>query len=146
MLAQNFKTPAELGIKDAEFMALAKLCGMLERGELEHVEIKDQTAFYDMKLPIPTEPTTGFNMGNIYLVDDCKTAACIAGSCDLFFGTKFAPDGDSNDDWPSKLRELFCPPGMDDEEWGSITVAQAACALRSYLTTGEPRWDEALAS
>jgi hypothetical protein len=29
---------------------------------------------------------------------------------------------------------------------GDITPAQAAVALRNYLTEGEPRWEEALAA
>jgi hypothetical protein len=34
MLAQNFKTAAELDLSDAEIKALVKVLGILERGEL----------------------------------------------------------------------------------------------------------------
>lgn len=32
MLAQNFKTPADLDLSDKEFASLVKVLGMLERG------------------------------------------------------------------------------------------------------------------
>lgn len=35
MLAQNFKTAADLDLADAEFEALVKVLGMLERGEIK---------------------------------------------------------------------------------------------------------------
>jgi hypothetical protein len=39
MLAQNFKTPAALGISDAEFEALVKALGMLEREEIKEATL-----------------------------------------------------------------------------------------------------------
>lgn len=39
MLAQNFKTPADLGITDVEFDALYKVLGILERSEVPHVPV-----------------------------------------------------------------------------------------------------------
>lgn len=35
MLAQNFKTPADLDLPNPEFEALVKVLGMLERGEIK---------------------------------------------------------------------------------------------------------------
>lgn len=42
----------------------------------------------------------------------------------------------------SDLYDLFEVSGHDPRD---ITPAQAAHALSNYLTTGKPRWDEALA-
>lgn len=124
MLAQNLKTPADLGITDAEFDALAKVLGMLERGELTHTDKR-----------APTVPN-GFNMGVVKTKTDCGTVCCIYGwACTLC-------------DWHTSISHdlftVFCPPNIG--KYSAITPAQAAIALRSYLTHGDPRWDEALAS
>lgn len=124
MLAQNFMTPADLGITDILFESLVKVLGMLERGELKHTPVT---------MPIPN----GFNMADRWIHDDCGTACCIMGWCDLVARKQLS--------WPISnhaLADLFCP----DMCWaGHHTPAQAAIALRNYLTHGEPRWAEALA-
>jgi hypothetical protein len=143
MLAQNFKTAAELGISDDDFRGLAHVLGMLERDEVKHVPIQDK--FYrNNKLPVPTKDFL-FNMDNLYTVAACGTAACIAGTADLFCGTNFTEGGK----WlrgglPTALEELFCPSACEVSAWPKITVAQAATATRNFLTCGEPRWSEIL--
>lgn len=127
MLAQNFKTPADLGITAAEFDALVKVLGMLERGELTHDH-------WDC----PSVPN-GFSMIEYITETQCGTVACIAGWADKIADTTFASRHLFN--LPRALDELFSGPTR-----GDASPSQAAIALRNYLTHGEPRWDEALAS
>lgn len=67
MLAQNFRTAADLGISDAELGALITVLGMLERGELVYAPHNNST--------VPN----GFNMGSVDHQTDCGTVACICG-------------------------------------------------------------------
>lgn len=144
MLAQNFKSPADLRITAAEFGGLIQVLGMLERDEVKHVPVED-TMFKNGDLPVLTKDFL-FNMDNIYTVAACGTAACIAGTSDLFCGTKFmAEDFCLRDNLPEQLLQLFCPNTYGNVRWADITTEQAATALRNYLTNGEPRWEEVLA-
>lgn len=126
MLAQNFKTPADLKITDAEFDALAKVLGMLERDELQHVK------------PLQNVPN-GFNMADWHYKQHCGSACCIGGWVQRLFKIDLAPCGGKT----PALDRLFYPhqPGT---RLSQITTAQAAVAVRNYLTHGEPRWEEAL--
>lgn len=122
MLAQSFKTPADLRITDAEFSSLLWVLGMLERGELVHdFEL-------DAKMP------NGFNMATVMSKKSCGSVGCIYGWARTLavWSTTVTSHYD--------LMALFCP-----SKQRSITPEQAAIALRSYLTTGKPRWAEALA-
>lgn len=128
MLAQNFKTAKELGLADVEVEALVTVLRMLERGDITPEE---------------------FHMGHFQ--QECKTPACICGwahhvSRGRAFPELASPYG------PiilyrrlnSSISELF----RLTEARGSgseITPAQAAVALRNYLTHGEPRWADAMA-
>lgn len=143
MLAQNFKTAADLGISDLWFEGLVKMLGMMERGEVRHVPTIDN--YFDRRRGTPQKFYALFNMANIWTrtKGNCGTAGCIAGNCDVLFKTRFAPNGVLDDNIPENLMALFCP-NIPEEQWGDITVEQSASALRSYLTTGEPRWAEAL--
>lgn len=148
MLAQNFKTAADLRISDAEWNALRGVLAMLERGELQHAVI-DYNKVYERK---PRNPNKMFNMGLAFAHTRCGTAACIAGSCDLFFDTNFTRFHEGfggniiSKGRTAALMDLFCPVEIDANDWDNISVEQAATALRSYLTTGEANWAEALAS
>lgn len=135
MLAQNFKTAADLGISNTNLEALIKVLGMLERGELQHTP--DPETF---------EGSDGFNMADYNFSDTnaCGTVHCIAGWCDRLFKTDFVglhmispPEG-----LPHSLNDLFS--GAPGKNWNT-TAGQAAVALRSYLTTGDPNWAEAFA-
>lgn len=139
MLAQNFKTPADLGIKDAEFEALAKVLGMLELCEIKPY-CEDQPY-----------PPTGFffYMASFGTTTECGTVGCIAGFARAITNNRVFPwaNDDNRVDQPHiplALQALFYPPMS--KPWGDITPSEAAIALRSYLTHGEPRWDEALAA
>lgn len=119
MLAQNFMTPAELGLDDAEFRALVKVLGMLERKEI---------------------PEKKFDM-DIVGKPDCGTPGCILGwAATVGFTGRLLARLQGNE----KVVKLFLP-GQDDcfEAYQSNT-SQAALALRSFLTTGEPRWAQAM--
>ena len=48
-------------------------------------------------------------------------------------------------DMPRSLRDLFGYGGRATDPVYAASPSQAAIALRSYLTQGEPRWAEALA-
>ena len=135
MLAQNFKTPADLGIEDVEFDALVKVLGALERGDLKFVNAEARAV------------GDAFNMGPYLSVESCGTVGCIAGWAHILSGCKafswvrvpslieIGPD----------LFELFHVSGVMPEVRVNIQPAQAAIALRNYLTTGRPNWEEALA-
>lgn len=120
MLAQNFKTPTDLGLSDAEFESLLKVLGAMERGEIKPHQ---------------------FNME--YWESPCRTAHCIGGWADHMSA------GDVFDNLPTPaINELFYPEcyqvGTVLVSGFKATTVQAASALRNYLTTGEPNWAEAL--
>lgn len=112
MLAQNFKTPTDLDISDAEFDALRKVLGMLERGEIAERQ---------------------FDMRHIH--HDCGSPARICGWA-LHVSNNYRLFGSV---WPQRLADLL-------RTRTGVNTSQAAIALRNYLTHGEPRWNEALAS
>jgi hypothetical protein len=127
VLAQHFKTATELGLADVEAEALITVLRMLERGDIAREE---------------------FHMGHFQR--ECKTPACICGwayhvsrgrafselSCRYGPMLLYRRLGDS-------ARALFRFTETRGSG-GDITPAQAAIALRNYLTLGEPRWVEAV--
>jgi hypothetical protein len=128
MLAQNFLDPEVLGISPAAQAALIKVLGMLERGELHHCRRGD-----DIK-------PNGFNLANHRVELACGTVACIAGWADIVARPRrlnlLRQAAKS-----TALADLFAP---DDFSWHAITPEQAACALRNYLTLGEPLWQDVI--
>jgi hypothetical protein len=124
MLARTYKTAKELRISKKRYAALLDVLDLLDNGALRHVPIDTDFAI------------CGFNMEN-YVGDRCDTVHCIAGWCDWLHDTKFAEYMDKPH--PFELELLFY---VDDdcEDRTKITVAQAAAALRNYLTLGEPLW------
>jgi hypothetical protein len=132
MLAQNFKTPADLGITDKQFDALTKVLGMLEREELRHAPKPD----FDGCNFNGSKFTGRFNMGAWRHDDGCGTVCCIGGSAELVGDVRF------HSATPA-LNKLFYPT---NRELSKILPHEAAIALRNYLTHGEPRWSEALAA
>lgn len=144
MLAQNFKTAESLGLLDAEFEALIKVLGMLEREEIPYSAPGDHMRNIDFGYGRPS----GFNMYHFASDTDCGTVCCICGWAE-FVGRlepkslvmkRFRTPG---------LEELFDPPAVRDLPRGhhikDINPSQAAIALRNYLTFGEARWADALA-
>lgn len=133
MLAQNFKTPADLSLSDVDFEALIKVLGALERGDVE----------YKMPLSRPDAPN-GFNMGPYINEQECGTTACIAGWAFILSGrTAFTWVG--NRACPNNNRQFFELLHFTAGDRREIRPPQAAIALRNYLTHGDARWSEALA-
>lgn len=134
MLAQNFKTAADLGITDVQKDALAKVLVLLETGKLKHVEVNEEE-------DLEERPTfcENFNMRFWAVPSNCGTAACIGGTAELIAGVQF-------NGWTANpgLAELFWPSSMKRAAIHRITTEQASTALRSYLTTGAARWDLAI--
>lgn len=139
MLAQNFMTAAELNITNIELRSLIGVLGMLERGELVHRRDPFEVEVYG---------SNEFNMG-MTVDSNCGTIGCIAGWAYYLSGGKAFPEiVDSGNDWnrdSGKLRDLF-GIGKSTCFLDRITPVEAACALRSYLSTGFARWDLARAS
>ncbi len=138
MLANNFMTPTALGISDAEFDALLKVLGMLERGEISDGQ---------------------FNMRRVQ--HPCRTPACLCGWANHVSGgrafplheqprrTMFGGAGGYGPRWtelPRQLLQLFGYGGRPTDPVYLANPSQAAIALRNFLTYGEPRWAEALAA
>lgn len=134
MLAQNFKTAEELGLTEPQLDALRKTLVLLETGKLTHAKRITGPA------PVSKDFSALFNMVWWANAHPCGTVACIGGTAELIGGVCFG-DYLLN----KALHELFEPRELKCD-WGEITPAQAATALRSYLTTGSANWSEALAS
>lgn len=135
MLAQYFLAAEALGITEAEHDALVRVLGMLERGEISYHE----PLWGDMT---PGENFIGFNMSRFYDRTECGTVACIGGWAEYVGKLPHKALVMKRRDIPALMR-LFepCCCGSD-----RIRPSQAALALRNYLTLGEPRWNEVLAS
>jgi hypothetical protein len=148
MLAQNFKSAAELGLSEKQFDALVKTLKLMETDQLRHVEVSFgrgcsvghvvglDGVHYGSSGDRGTKFSGLFNMTIWNEAADCGTVACIGGTAcliageDVFFAS---PD-------TSELSILFYPP--NDLNYNDISTEEAARALRSYLTTGEARWEE----
>jgi hypothetical protein len=132
MLAQNFQTPAALGLTDARHRALVLTLNALERGELCHEPFGPD----DIK---PGENFTGhFNMAMWNKECSCNTVCCIAGTAELLGGLEVWDFESSINQNPGLFNLLYacdCKTPLSQ-----ITPAQAAITLRSYLTTGNSGW------
>ena len=127
MLAQHFKTAQELGLSDVELGALITVLRMLERGDIAAAD---------------------FHMG--IFRHECRTPACICGWAHHITSGRAFPELTAQCGplllyrrSSKALTELFRLTAARGSG-GEITTAQAAIALRNYLTHGEPRWDEAM--
>ena len=129
MLAQSFMTHTELGVTAEEHTALIAVLGMLERGELVH----DQRDSRGCHLQIPH----GFSMA--FAGTSCGTTACIGGWAAALMGINQSDY--VNGRHSRGLRNLYWPGKIG---WDAAP-AQAAFALRSFLSTGKPNWAEAMA-
>jgi len=140
MLAQSFKSAADLKITEPQLSALQKTLVLLETGKVEHVPS------YKITSDMPKDQRKFSGLFNMKMWagadDDCGTVCCIGGTAELIgnikFGTGFGMGLPT-----AELSTLFYPPFFH-EKWESITPSQAARALRSYLTTGDPMWGEAV--
>jgi hypothetical protein len=138
MLAQNFMSPTDLGLNDRQFDALVKTLKLLETNKLRHAmapayrfEIWPEECGFDGL----------FNMETWISGSACGTVACIGGTACLLAGDDLLFHGEKSE---GDTEALFFPPYYVKRS--KITTEQAARALRSYLTTGDPKWTEAVAS
>lgn len=134
MLASSFLSADHLGLSPLQHEALIHVLGVLERGELRHVVDYDEAAGGDV---------VGFTMGTFA----CGSVHCIGGWADRLYGTNFAGLSllkDYEDRRWFALYALFYGDPDAAVELDDVTVAQAAEALRNYLTTGSARWLEVL--
>jgi hypothetical protein len=139
MLMQNFKSAADLEITEQQKDALAKTLVLLETAKLEHIPDRNDL---DVDFDAEAEFSGKFNMNSwSHTYKKCGTVCCIGGTAELIGGVDFE-DATKHG---TPLYNLFYPDAGDDLDWDRITIAQAAAALRSYLTTGDARWDLALA-
>jgi hypothetical protein len=136
MLAQSFLDASALSIPETHRQALMKTLVLLETGKLVHVAraalinpVRGQKGF-----------TGHFNMSHWRTGYECGSVCCIGGTAeivgDVLFGDLPHNDG---------LGELFYAKSATIS-LREINPAQAAIALRSYLTTGAANWEEALAT
>ncbi len=136
MLAQSFLSASDLGITAPQKDALMKVLVLLETGKLEYVPDYIERSYGSKEF------TGHFNMDEWACKTGCGTIRCIGGTAAAISGNH-----DLFGDWslmgPQSLRQLFAPP--NPFEWSAISPSQAAIALRSYLTTGDARWDLATA-
>lgn len=142
MLAQNFKSADELGLDKQEKEALVKTLALLETGKLIH------TPFFVHTLDGENTFTGHFNMAEWNTVAECGTVACIGGTAELIGNLEVDQLMNKADNGNEELSELFYPSIIGAEcryTWRHIKPAQAARALRSYLTTGKANWISAVA-
>lgn len=140
MLAQSFQSAADLGITEPQRDALQKVLVLLETDKLKHVPDLADDDYADGRPHF----TGHFHMARWGVRSaSCGTAACIGGTAELIAGANLFGRGQIKS---SRLKDLFFPYCFgEDDTWASITTAQAARALRSYLTCGEAKWLEAIA-
>lgn len=131
MLAQNFMSAKRIGMSDRELDAHIKVLGMLERGELVHVNDAPQGE--------------RFNMSDCGTINECGTVACIGGWVALCLGRKSQRTlVNYVHSVTGPREELYFPHFHHPVMPHKITPQQAAHALRNYLTTGKPGWAAAL--
>jgi hypothetical protein len=146
MLKQTFKPAAELGLNRAQYDALCKTLVLFETGKITHVKIDPNMRSHWSS---DNEFSGNFNMrywggltGSSYycLGHDCGTISCIGGLAELIAGKPVFHHG--GPDIPDKVAYLFNPSRVPVGQWDEITAEQAAQAIRNFLTTGEPGWEE----
>lgn len=140
MLAQSFLSADELSITEPQRDALQKVLVLLETGKLVHVPDRTLSFYEAQNIILGSGEFSGeFSMATFGIRHTCGTAACIAGTAQLIAGVRFV-----GTDRPEELSELFYADGSN-LCLSDITPSQAARALRSYLTTGNANWTEAVA-
>ena len=141
MLMQNFMSAADLGLTEQQKEALMKTLVLLETDKLVHVPNHDTLPRPNRFVPTGERQFSGqFNMADWNFAHNCGTVCCIGGTAEMIGGVSLDEDGNDG------LYQLFYPQfdGCKGKSYSSITTSEAATALRSYLTTGDARWDLAV--
>lgn len=148
----GFRSAKDLGISDVQRNALIQVLALMEGGKMKHVP-DPKVMGYD-----PRKVTGHFNMNVWQVTATCGSVCCIGGTAELLIGKPIFHGGDGS--WEEgqmepevydmastakakELDKLFFPPQCIQYE--EITDQQAAKALRNYLTSGTPRWAQAMA-
>jgi hypothetical protein len=138
MLAQSFKTAAELDLTDVRYDALCKVLAFFEQEKVEY-------RHYDGMWGVPTEGEW-FSMSTWIITHGCGTVACIGGWAAQLVDDRWVfGNHQEKDYWENhpRLRQLFC--GSNTKKFASqITVEEAARCLRTYLETGVVDWNKAI--
>ena len=140
MLMQNFESAADLDLTEPQRHALIKTLSFMECGKIKHISL-DEVAYADADQEVVYAGL--FNL-SAWIDSDyrCGTVGCIGGTAELISGVSF-------DRWEYKprLQQLFNPSTLIDPhsmklsvDFDSVTVEQAARALRGFLTTGTADW------
>jgi hypothetical protein len=140
MLARTFLTAKQLRCSQRDIDAAIKLLGMLERGELKFVELKEVRGWdgnsgrhYDAGCVLPHG--TGLNMGWWDEEDeDGNFCGCIGGWMERLKGKPLS--NRMVDAW----EDLFYPVILNSRNDHSFTPARCARALHAKLTIGEAAW------
>ena len=134
MLAQSFKSAEELRLSEEQKDALIKVLVLLETDQLRHTKT---VQFLDKGI---VKFSGHFNMRAWKRTAECGTVACIGGTAELISSVSLIATSCVN----SALNDLFCPNTVDVGWYNNITTAQAAQALRNYLTTGNAQWKDVI--
>ena len=119
-MGNKLKTAEELGLSEAQYCGLVKTLYALEHDKLPH----------------------SFRMD----VWRCGSACCIGGSAEVLGLCSFGADHEKLTRSNPALFNLFYPwvANRDRMAWTMYaTPEQGARALRNYLTTGHPNWEDA---
>lgn len=146
-MSKKFKTAKSLGLAEEHYCALVKALVELESGRIKHgPDASVGPGFGGGKV-------TSFNMGIWRSATQvrgtvCGTVCCIGGTAEVVSGLAMFTLSNVAEDRGEKsgLHRLFYPYELDDviDDWDQITLPQATRALRNYLTTGKPKWREAV--
>ena len=141
MLAQNFLSAEVLRVCDDTYQALIQVLGMLERQELKYTVVDPSAAAMVVKhYGRGVEPGL-FNMAVWAATEEhgCGTVLCIGGAVEALM-RKPIPDFHLHGALQALFMAHYARVQLRD-----ITVAQAAAALRNFLTTGDSKWDQVTA-
>jgi hypothetical protein len=125
MLAQNFKTAADLGLSDVEFSSLVTVLGMLERGEISD---------------------SHFDMTSFRKKVECGTIGCLCGWAHEVSGGKAFPELVVAAPLVTTGLLARLSPELRGVFWINanrvvkVRPADAAPVLRTYLMTGKNTW------
>jgi len=144
MKTETFLSANKLGLLDIFYDGLKQTLFNLEHEIYEETPIKVIS-----RLAFGNCPRAGFSMAVFkrqyvhrgYETVECNTVACIAGWAATYADMDNGAIGSMMDHMTSdqkwRFRYLMQPPGF---EIHNFTQKQAAYALRTYLETGNARW------
>jgi hypothetical protein len=138
----EFLTAEYLGLTEEQHEALIAALDALESGAVNYRE--NHAAYYPVVPCKEAKLPHNFNMDTWRGEDGCGTVCCIGGLAEVMAQKSVF----TSCDIPEYLDRLFYPSYKYDDsvrEFSEINAKQAAAALRNYLTTGEPKWNEVMA-